>query len=227
MALKLSVRDLSGNLMKANEISGVLFDLDGVLIDTEGIYTGIWEEIESHYPTGIPDFALVIKGNTLPRILQTYFEPGYHQSIISMLKKHEDEMDYPVFDGVLDFLHQLGNAGIPCAIVTSSSDRKMELIRNRIPDLISCFDAVITDSKVEHSKPHPDPYLKGAEALGVDPRKCIVFEDSYSGLQAGRAAGAKVVALATTNPYDTLVDKADSVIYGFDGIILEDLIAAL
>lgn len=213
--------------MKINEISGVLFDLDGVLIDTEGIYTGIWKEIEAHFPTGIPDFALVIKGNTLPKILQSYFCTEDHRAIISMLKEREDNMEYPVFEGVMDFLHQLAVAGIPCAIVTSSSDRKMDLIRKRIPDFMSCFDALITDSKVEHSKPHPDPYLKGAKALGVDPRKCIVFEDSYSGLEAGKAAGAKVVALATTNPYDTLVDRADMVIWGFKDVILEELIATL
>lgn len=213
--------------MKVNEISGVLFDLDGVLIDTEGIYTGIWEEIESCFPTGIPDFAHVIKGNTLPRILNTYFRPEDHQPIVSMLKEREDNMSYPLFEGVMDFLHQLGDAGIPCAIVTSSSDRKMEFIRDRIPEFMACFEALITDSKVEHSKPHPDPYLKGAAALGVAPEKCIVFEDSYSGLEAGRAAGAKVVALATTNPYETLTDKADIVINGFENIILEDLIASL
>ncbi len=84
---------------------------------------------------------------------------------------------------------------------------------------MACFKAVITDSKVEHSKPHPDPYIKGAQALGVDPRQCMVFEDSYSGLEAGRAAGATVVALATTNPRDTLIDKADLVIDRLDELI--------
>jgi len=213
--------------MKTNEIYGALFDLDGVLIDTEGIYTGIWEEIESHFPTGIPDFALVIKGNTLPRILEKYFRAEDHRAIVSMLKSHEDNMDYPIFDGVMEFLQQLKDARIPMAIVTSSSDRKMELIRDRMPQFISCFDVLITDSKVEHSKPHPDPYLKGAEALGVDPKDCIVFEDSFSGIQAGRAAGAKVVALATTNPRESLVDKADLVIDSFKYVKVEDLISAL
>lgn len=227
MALKLLLLDLLGNLMKINEISGALFDLDGVLIDTEGIYTGIWEEIESHFPTGIPNFALVIKGNTLPRILEKYFRAEDHQAIVSMLKSYENSMDYPLFDGVMEFLQQLKDAGIPMAIVTSSSDRKMELIKDREPQFLSFFDALITDSMVEHSKPHPDPYLKGAEALGVDPKDCIVFEDSYSGLQAGRDAGAKVVALATTNPRDSLVNRADLVIDNFKCVKVDDLIAAL
>jgi len=212
--------------MKTKEISGALFDLDGVLIDTEGIYTGIWEDLESHFPTGIPNFALVIKGNTLPRILNTYFKPEDHDAIISMLNEYENTMDYPLFDGVIDFLQQLKEAGIPRAIVTSSSDRKMDLIRSRMPKFMSYFDVLITDSKVEHSKPHPDPYLKGAEALGVDPKDCIVFEDSYSGLKAGRDAGARVVALATTNARDTLLDKADVVIDNFKSLAVEDLVSA-
>lgn len=205
--------------MTMTKPAGALFDLDGVLIDTEGIYTDIWKDIESHFPTGIPDFAHVIKGNTLPRILDTYFRPEDHAEIRHMLKEREDAMDYPVFPGVMNFLHYLADQGIPAAIVTSSGDVKMDLITKREPAFMACFKAVITDSKVEHSKPHPDPYIKGAQALGVDPRQCMVFEDSYSGLEAGRAAGATVVALATTNPRDTLIDKADLVIDRLDELI--------
>ncbi len=195
-----------------NRPAGALFDLDGVLIDTEGIYTQIWTDIESHFPTGIANFAYVIKGNTLPRILDKYFRHEDHAAIKIMLKEHEDSMPYPVFPGVMEFLHFLKEKEVPMAIVTSSGDAKMELIRRRNPEFMACFDALITDSKVEHSKPHPDPYLKGAQALGVAPEQCVVFEDSYSGLQAGRAAGAYVVALSTTNPADTLTDKADLVV---------------
>ncbi len=207
--------------------AGILFDLDGVLIDTEGIYTDIWRDIDSHYPTGIPDFALVIKGNTLPRILDTYFRPEDHDGIKAMLKEREEAMDYPVFEGVMEFLAELRAAEIPAAIVTSSSDAKMELIRQRNPEFIACFDAIITDSMVEHSKPHPEPYLKGAAALNADPRECIVFEDSFSGLEAGRSAGAKVVAIASTNPRNSLIDKANLVIDGLKSTRLEKILIAL
>lgn len=191
--------------------AGALFDLDGVLIDTEGIYTGIWSDIESHFPTGIADFALVIKGNTLPRILDTYFDPADHPAIVEMLHAREQQMDYPIFEGVPELLSLLRCAGIPAAIVTSSGADKMALIERLHPEFIAAFDAIITAQQVEHSKPHPDPYIKGAAALGVAPEDCVVFEDSYSGLASGRAAGAYVIALATTNPLATLADKADAV----------------
>ncbi len=207
-----SHHDLHGKNMRNFKPAGALFDLDGVLIDTEGIYTNIRSDIESHFPTGIENFAYVIKGNTLPRILNTYFRSEDHEAIKQMLHQREEAMDYPIFPGVMELLYRLTVAGIPKAIVTSSGDEKMRRIARMHPEFMACFDALITDSNVQHSKPHPEPYLKGAEALGADCHDCIVFEDSYSGLQSGRDAGAKLVAIATTNPHESLIDKADIVV---------------
>ncbi len=208
--------------------AAALFDLDGVLVDTETEYTRIWRDIESHYPTGIDNFALKIKGNTLPRILETYFPaPEVQTDICRMLKEREEAMEYRIFAGVEAFLDELRTHGVPAAIVTSSGVAKMERLFGSLPGFRERFGAVLTDADVTHSKPHPEGYLKAAARLGVKPEECIVFEDSFSGLQAGRSAGAKVVALATTNPYRTLVDKADAVIDSFDGLCLEALLKKL
>lgn len=207
--------------------AAALFDLDGVLIDTEPVYTRIWNEIDAVHPTGIDNFALKIKGNTLPRILSQYYpDPEVQAEVCRMLAEREATMEYPIFPGVEEFLCQLDRAGIPSAIVTSSGDAKMRRLFDANPTFAAHFSALITDSSVTHSKPHPEPYLKGAEALGVDPRRCIVFEDSFAGLQAGRAAGAKVVALATTNPRERLAEVADVVIDNF-AIKLDDLLASI
>lgn len=207
---------------------GVLFDLDGVLVDTEPTYTRIWEAIETKYPTGVPDFAHVIKGNTLPRILETYYPTQELRDLVTIeLKKYENMMDYPVFDGVIEFLQQLKNAGISTAIVTSSNDIKMQQLAQQHPDFIAYFDAIITDSCVEHSKPHPDPYIKGAQALGVPSESCIVFEDSYAGLRSGNDAGAKVIAVASSNPREELAKQAHAVIDNFVGLTLDKVINLL
>jgi beta-phosphoglucomutase len=65
--------------------------------------------------------------------------------------------------------------------------------------LAGCFDAIVTGGDVVNAKPHPDIYLKAAELLGVSPDRCIVFEDSYAGVQAGVAAGMRVVGIGTTH----------------------------
>lgn len=199
-----------------------LFDLDDVIVDTESIYTDFWDDIDRRYPTGVDNFARVIKGNTLARILDTYFDEDLRDEILVLLKEQEESMRYRLFDGVSDFLDRLIENDIPKAIVTSSNDRKMSKLFSQIPELRPKFDAIITDAMVERSKPDPQGYLIAAEKLGVDPSDCVVFEDSFAGLEAGRRAGAYVVALATTNPRESLYEKADEVIDSFIGYGLFD-----
>ena len=202
----------------------VLFDLDGVLIDTETTYTRIWEDIEAEIPTGIDNFAHVIKGTTLPDILTSYYpEESRRERVVKMLREAEDAMSYPVFDGVMGFLRELKENGIPTAIVTSSGAKKMHKIMDEQPEFAAMFDVIVTDADVCHSKPDPDPYLTGARKLGVQSGECVVFEDSFAGLESGRRAGAKVVALATTNPRGELENKADIVVDSFNEVSLEIL----
>lgn len=190
-------------------MKAALFDLDGVLIDTEPVYTEIWSDIERHFPTGIDNFAKIIKGTTLPNILSTYFRPEDHNAIIEMLSVSEDNMAYPLFPDTVPFLEKLRQAGIPAAIVTSSNDIKMKRLFSMYPGFENYFKSVITDSRVKRSKPDPEGYLLGATDLGMAPADCVVFEDSFNGLKAGRAAGATVVALATTNSPDSLRPYCD------------------
>lgn len=190
-------------------MKAALFDLDGVLIDTEPVYTEIWSDIERHFPTGIDNFAKIIKGTTLPNILSTYFRPEDHNAIIEMLTVSEDNMAYPLFPDTVPFLEKLRQAGIPAAIVTSSNDIKMKRLFSMYPGFENYFKSVITDSRVKRSKPDPEGYLLGATDLGMAPADCVVFEDSFNGLKAGRAAGATVVALATTNSPDSLRPYCD------------------
>lgn len=206
-------------------IASALFDLDGVLIDTEGTYTDIWTDIEAAHPTGIENFAIKIKGNTLRKILDTYYPDADEQAAIChTLREREEAMQYRLFDGVEAFLEQLHHAHIPTAIVTSSNAPKMERLFGQLEGLRELFDTVVTDADVSHSKPHPECYLMAAERLGADIRSSIVFEDSFSGMEAGRAAGAFVVGLATTNPWDAMAGKADFLARSMSEITLETIL---
>lgn len=204
---------------------GVLFDLDGVLIDSEGLYTEFWEEIEKIYPTGVKDFAYVIKGNALFKILDTYFTgEDVKADIIKRVHRFEHNIVYPIFDGVIEFLEDLKSNDIPAAIVTSSDNVKMESLFSIYPEFRKYFNAVITGSDVSHSKPHPEGYLKAAEALGCAPEDCYVFEDSIQGLEAGMASGAAVIGLTTSNPANVLKGKAHVLIDGFMGYTVDSML---
>lgn len=189
-----------------------LFDLDGVLIDSETLYTGFWEKVGKTHHLPSPTFALDIKGTTLNDILTTYFAaPEIRADVDRMLHEFENEIVYPVFPGALEFVDRLRSKGMKTVIVTSSDDKKMEFLFGQHPDFSSHFDAIVTASDVSRSKPDPEPYLVGAAKAGCSPNECVVFEDSFQGLEAGRRAGAYVVGLSTTNPAASLEGKADRI----------------
>lgn len=195
------------------EFKGALFDLDGVIIDTEPSYTEFWGAIGRKYNVGGEDFAHVIKGNTLGNILNQWFpDKNIQNDIVIALKKHEEEMKYCAFDGVIDFIANLHNKGIRTAIVTSSNAIKMQHVREQLPELFNYIDAVLTEENVTRSKPDPQGYILAAETLGCKSEECLVFEDSLAGLEAGRRSGSKVVGVATTNPRNIVAEHCDYVV---------------
>lgn len=207
--------------MKSMKNIGVLFDLDGVLVDSEGEYSKFWGATGRKFNVGGETFANDIKGTTLGEILQNFPE-SERDGIVAALHKFEDEMEYPYFPGVLDFLKALKANGIPSAIVTSSDDTKMSFLFRRHPELLDYIQAVITGSMVKHSKPDPEGYLLGASKLGLAPEDCYVFEDSMQGVEAGRRSGATVVAVATTNSRERLAGKGKYIIDSFLQLSVKD-----
>lgn len=199
-----------------------LFDLDGVLIDSESIYTVFWNRMNELFPTGIDNFPYVIKGTTLPQILDRYFpDPEVQAELRVYLKKQEAEMVYRIFPGVERFLKALKEKDIPTAIVTSSNDAKMKVLFDSLPGFRDYFDVVVTDTDVTRSKPDPQGYMLAAERLGVPSEHCVVFEDSRAGLEAGRRAGGKVVAVATTLTHEDIAGCGDIVIDSFEELTPE------
>lgn len=203
--------------LEKGHYEAALFDLDGVLIDTEGAYTAFWDDMARRHDKP-STFAHDIKGTTLTEILERNFPASMHQDIIDAVHDYEDNMAFVPFEGVMEFLNALDMLQIPMAIVTSSDDKKMESLKTRLPELTAHMAAIIDGSMVTHSKPHPEGYLKAAELLGKDPCHCIVFEDSIQGLQAARRAGSKVVGLATTNPKEKVEPLCDVMIMSWKEI---------
>lgn len=205
---------------------GVLFDLDGVVVDSESIYTQFWSDIDKLYPTGVKNFAIAIKGNTLQRILADYFpDNDVKQDILERIKDFEINMRYKPFADAIRFINELKRNQFRIAIVTSSSQKKMDNLYAQNPGFREMFDAVVTGDMVSHSKPDPEPYLLGAKAIGVAPESCYVFEDSISGIESGIRAGATVIGLATTLPYDKIDCKAHLTINDFTGFHVGDMLS--
>ena len=204
---------------------GALFDLDGVLIDSERLYTKFCAEVGVRYSIPSPTFALDIKGTTLKDIYSKYFPDKQVQNTLTReIVDFEANVVYPVNEGVKRFLSELKYAGFKTAIVTSSNDKKMSRLFDQQPWMQDEFDVIITDSFVKHSKPNPEGYLLAASKIGVQPEHCYVFEDSLQGLLAGHNAGAgAVIGLATTLPREALEGKADVIFDSFKDISLNIL----
>lgn len=210
--------------MQSSDI-GVLFDLDGVILDTEGIYTEFWDRVNDLFPTGVEDFSKVIKGSCLEDILNTYFDESNHQKIVHLLQDFQNNMPYRYFPYAIEWVKTLFDAGIPMCIVTSSDQKKMEAVYKQHPEFRGYFNAVIVGEMVSRAKPAPDCFLMGAELIGKDIKNCYIFEDSINGLQAALASGGHVIALSTTNSVSAL-GGADLVIPNFKGFSIERMLKA-
>ena len=193
-----------------------LFDLDGVILDTEGSYTAFWDDYGSRHFSE-KDFGLKIKGQTLVKILGDYFpEENERKAITDAINDFERKMSYPFVPGVENYIKSLKSNGIRTAVVTSSNLLKMENVYRCHPGFREMFDMILTSEDFSESKPSPYCYLKAMRLFGARPEDCVVFEDSLAGLQAARASGAFVTALTTTNPEEVVRNYADLVIRDFN-----------
>ena len=194
---------------KTNRGCGVLFDLDGVLLDSEGLYTTFWQSMDERFPTGVENFAAFIKGFNLARILAYFDSDETRERVVEALVEYEKLMRFEFFPGALDFVERLRAAGMPMAIVTSSDRKKMQALYSQHPAFPGMFDQIVTGDMVTNAKPDPECFLRGAQLLGVDIKDCFVFEDSRSGLMAARASGARVIGVATTLNRDLVEGLSD------------------
>ena len=193
-----------------------LFDLDGVIFDTEGQYSVLWNALGQKYFSD-SDFAWKIKGQTLSGIFSAYFpdNEAARKDVRAALARFEREMDYSYVPGAREFIEELRSRKFYSAIVTSSDRSKMENVYMAHPEIKGMFSRIFTGEDFPRSKPYPDCYLLGMKLCGTTAADTLVFEDSFNGLKAGRGSGAHVVALATTNSRESLAPYADIVVDNF------------
>lgn len=185
-----------------------LFDWDGVIIDSSLHHEESWErlarEIGKPLPPGHFQKSFGRKNEfIIPEILDWANEPAEIRRLSlrkeALYREVVAERGVEALPGVRAWLDRLRSAGVPCAIGSSTHRENIQLSLGLI-GFAEYFQAVVTSEDVTHGKPHPDVFLTAAARLGCAPERCVVFEDAHVGIEAARAGGIKVVAVATTHP---------------------------
>lgn len=210
-------------------MKAVIFDMDGVIVDTNPHHQIAWREYYQRYGKTLTDddFVKHISGKHNTDIISHLFagQPLTAADVLRLGHEKETlfrELYRPVITpvaGLIDFLKALKAADIRTAVATSAPAENLDFIIDAL-ELRPYFDALLNESMVSHPKPDPEIYLKAMEKLGVDPASSVIFEDSMTGIGAAKTSGAFVVGVATTQTPIELRPFVDDVIQDFTEMTL-------
>ena len=182
----------------------VLFDLDGTLIDSQAHHLASWQEMfgrEGH-PIPIADI-LPTFGQTSPQVVRSLLPYALDQERVLALADKKEAIfrdmirgELELLPGALGLLRALREADYRVALATSAPPENVAMVLQELA-IATLFDAVVGEKDITRSKPDPEIFLLAAQRVIVQPRHCLVFEDSPSGVQAAKAAGMKCVAVLT------------------------------
>jgi len=184
----------------------VIFDMDGLMIDSEKIYWAVGRELAREYGKEVSDQTLgrMMGRSPIDSVALFATELGLAQSPRELHEIREArvqralERGVDAMPGLLEVLAQV-KPGYRLGIATSAPMRLVEIVLRKL-EIERFFDAVQTSDGVQHGKPDPEIYLKAARKLGAPPAECFVLEDSSNGAQAARRAGAYVIAVRRNTP---------------------------
>lgn len=217
--------------MSASPSLGVIFDWDGVIIDSSRQHETSWELLAAEVRRELPPDHFVLgfgKKNEwiIPNLLK-WTDVSEDVARLSLRKEAlyrevvaRDGLH--VLPGVVPFLERLRAAGIAFCVGSSTHRANIEAALDRL-GMQGIFNERITAEDVTQGKPHPEVFLKAAQRLGVPPQACVVFEDAFAGIEAAKAGGMKVVGVATTHPEEVLRPKVDHVVRRLDELSVADL----
>lgn len=208
-------------------MKAAIFDMDGVIADTNPYHTIAWREYyqRNGKPLSDADFVRYVSGNHNRAIARHLFDD----------KELTDEEAYRIGDekealfrelyaphivpvpGIPGFLKALKAAGIKTAVGTSAPVENLDFVMEKL-GLRDYFDVLLHEKLVSSPKPDPEIYQLAMQMLGVSPADSVIFEDSMTGIRAARAAGARVVGVATTHTPEELAKVADYVIRNFENL---------
>ena len=206
------------------DITNVIFDMDGVLVDTEPLYVainkGIFDRLGVTISTEQHLSYVGISAVQMWSEIKSQF--GLQQTVEELIsnekRAHLDEFrameSMPPIAGIWELLHRFQTEGIPCAVASSSPREMVELILAE-SDLRSYFHSTVSGEEVQRGKPAPDIFLLAAERLSADPQSCLVIEDSPHGVRGAIAAGMTTCGFLNPNSGKQDLGEADLTVNHF------------
>ncbi len=192
------------------KISGAVFDMDGLLLDTERVVCAAWDRAADE--VGFTDVERAKRSclgcneaSTRAFFLRSYGEDFDYQTFRDLTRKYAHEVldvHVPVKKGAAEILANLRAQGIRLAVASSTREATVRDQLDRA-GLLQYFDAVVTGDMVTNGKPHPEIFLKAADALGLKPEECIAFEDSKNGIRSAYRAGMYPIQIPDLIPVST------------------------
>ena len=199
-------------------LKGAIFDMDGLMFDTEQIWQKNWKLIADEMGVTLAeDFKYNICGTSgalMNSVIEKYYGVEDGSAIAADCKKrvHDDLMEFtPEKPGVHEILEFFRDAGVRIAVASSSS---VEQIRRNLQNTNTeeFIEVIVSGSELKRGKPEPDIFLAAAERLGIDPQECYVFEDAFNGVKAGHAAGCCTIMIPDQmQPTEEIRALADAV----------------
>jgi beta-phosphoglucomutase len=203
-------------------IKGFIFDMDGVIVDNHHFHVNAWEKfITAHNRTLTADeFSLHFNGRTTRQALK-YLFPEITAQDLDRFKEEKESLYRQLIRphlketaGLSGFLKSLKEQGYLTAVATAAYPPNVAFTLDTL-GIREYFDVILDETAVTHGKPHPEIYTKTINALDLQPEECVVFEDSFSGIQAGKEAGAEVIGVIGTETKEQLANVVRNSILNF------------
>lgn len=220
---------LSSEFMRRDRLKAVIFDMDGVIIDSEPLHIKIERELLEEFGGKITDEEHdEFIGTTDYHMWSTLkdrfnLEPSVDEMIKIKKRRFVKNIDkVELVEGFYDLMLELYNENYLLALASSNNRKTVDLILDMF-DLDKYIKYSISGEEVEKGKPNPEIFLKVAKKLDVSPQDCLVIEDAFAGVAAAKAAGMKCIGFKNPNSGNQDLSKADIVIEDFKQINLEDI----
>jgi len=213
---------------------GVIFDMDGVIMDNNSYHKKAWKTFCDIHKVPLTDDELhkFVFGRIAKDTVDYIFKKDHSQVEVDNYVNEKEEVYREMYKGNIAmvaglraFLEDLKENGVPVAIATSAPRDNVEFVFKYLP-IRDYFEFVLDAADIENGKPDPEIYIRSISKLGLDPKQCVVFEDSLSGVQAAVDSGTHVVAISTTHKPEEF-NNVSKIIKNFQNMNYEKLISLI
>jgi beta-phosphoglucomutase len=204
---------ISEKIIQNGNLKAVLFDMDGVLVDSMNYHLKSWKELLGSFKVYVPDqFIFENEGAMAPEIISELFRkhdnPIDEKQIVDIYRAQNSIFltrylsQVVLYPDSMPLLAQLKNKGLLLGMVTGSRRNIIDKIWGQ--EALACFSTIISADDTNRFKPYPDPYLKAIKNIKLEPSNCLVIENAPAGIQSAFSAGIPCFAISSTLPYESL-----------------------